>query len=133
MQNYSGMGLGGGTGAGIDPFVKNKQVVFLGDSTFFHSGMIAVSDSIKNTQDITYVILDNKTTAMTGHQPTPGTDRNLMGEGTYAQNIEAIVTAMAGRNVPVTRVDPGERRAYRELLERTVLQEGVKIVIADKE
>ncbi|MCX8107515.1 MAG: indolepyruvate ferredoxin oxidoreductase, partial [Verrucomicrobiae bacterium] len=38
MHNYSGMGLGGGTGAGIDPFITNKQVVFMGDSTFFHSG-----------------------------------------------------------------------------------------------
>ena len=42
------MGLGGGTGAGIDPFIDNKQVVFMGDSTFFHTGMIAISDSIKN-------------------------------------------------------------------------------------
>ncbi len=42
MHNYSGMGLGGGTGAGADPFITNKQVVFLGDSTFFHSGMIAI-------------------------------------------------------------------------------------------
>ena len=74
MHNLSGMGLGGGTGAGIDPFIDNKQLVFMGDSTFFHSGMAAISDSIKHGQDITYVILDNKTTAMTGHQPTPGVD-----------------------------------------------------------
>ncbi|MBV9080558.1 MAG: indolepyruvate ferredoxin oxidoreductase subunit alpha, partial [Elusimicrobia bacterium] len=78
MQNYSGMGLGGGTGAGMAPFVTNKQVVFLGDSTFFHSGMIAVSDSVKNNQDITYIILENKTTAMTGHQPTPGNEADVM-------------------------------------------------------
>jgi len=132
MHNYSGMGLGGGTGAGADPFITNKQVVFLGDSTFFHSGMLAVSDSLKNGQDVTYVILDNKTTAMTGHQPTPGTDINLMGEKTYAQSIEAIVRAMAGKNVSVTRMDPGQRQAYRAHLETTVLQDGVKIVIADK-
>jgi indolepyruvate ferredoxin oxidoreductase len=35
MHNLSGMGLGGGTGAGIDPFIDNKQLVFMGDSTFF--------------------------------------------------------------------------------------------------
>ncbi len=39
MHNLSAMALGGGTGAGIDPFIKNKQVVFMGDSTFFHGGM----------------------------------------------------------------------------------------------
>ena len=133
MHNYSGMGLGGGTGAGADPFITNKQVVFLGDSTFFHSGLLAISDSLKSGQDITYVILDNKTTAMTGHQPTPGTDLNLMGERTYAQNISAIVQAMAGQGVPVTTLDPGDRDTYRQLLERTVLQDGVKVVIADKE
>ena len=92
MHNYSGMGLGGGTGAGIDPFIRNKQVVFMGDSTFFHSGQAAISNSLKNGQDITYVILDNKTTAMTGHQETPSTETNLMGDHTFSQNIEAIVS-----------------------------------------
>ena len=65
MHNLSAMALGGGAGAGIDPFIKNKQVVFMGDSTFFHGGMAAISDSIKNNQDIAYIILDNQTTAMT--------------------------------------------------------------------
>lgn len=133
MHNYSGMGLGGGTGAGADPFITNKQIVFLGDSTFFHSGMVAVSDSLKSGQDITYVILDNKTTAMTGHQPTAGTDVNIMGEPTYAQNIQSIVQAMAGQNVPVTRINPGDRDDYRALLEKTIMESGVKVVIADKE
>jgi indolepyruvate ferredoxin oxidoreductase len=133
MHNYSGMGLGGGTGAGADPFITNKQIVFLGDSTFFHSGMISISDSIKSGQDITYVILDNKTTAMTGHQPTPGTDMNIMGEKTFTQSIEAIVQAMAGQNFTVHRVNPEYRDSYRALLEETVLKDGVKIVIADKE
>jgi indolepyruvate ferredoxin oxidoreductase len=133
MHNYSGMGLGGGTGAGADPFITNKQVVFLGDSTFFHSGMISISDSLKAGQDITYIILDNKTTAMTGHQPTPGTEWNLMGDKTLAQNIEAIVAAMAGRGRPVHRVNPNDRGGYRELLEKTILSDGVKIIIADKE
>jgi indolepyruvate ferredoxin oxidoreductase len=45
MHNYSGMGLGGGTGSGIDPFITNKQLVFMGDGTFFHSGQIAISNS----------------------------------------------------------------------------------------
>jgi indolepyruvate ferredoxin oxidoreductase len=88
-------GLGGGTGSGIAPFIKNKQVVFLGDSTFFHSGMVAVSDSIKNHQDITYIILENKTTAMTGHQPTPGTAQDVMDQKTFAQDIELLIRGMA--------------------------------------
>lgn len=133
MQDYSGMGLGGGTGSGIAPFIKNKQVVFLGDSTFFHSGMVAVSDSIKNHQDITYIILENKTTAMTGHQPTPGTNQDVMDQKTFAQDIELLIRGMARDVVPLYRVNPGYRDSYRTLVEEVILKDGVKVVIADKE
>jgi len=136
MHNYSGMGLGGGTGAGIDPFIKNKQVVFMGDSTFFHSGMIAISNSLKNGQDITYIILDNRTTAMTGHQTTPALEEGLTGERTFAQSIDAVIAGMTGAardGALVVRVNPEEREAYRRLLEQTLLRDGVKIVVADKE
>jgi len=133
MQNYSGMGLGGGTGAGIDPFIKNKQVVFLGDGTFFHSGMLAISDSIKNNQDITYVLLENKTTAMTGHQPTAGTEKDLLLQKTFAQDIEHVIRGMARESVPIYRVNPAYRDSYRALVEEVVLKPGVKVIIADKE
>ena len=136
MHNYSGMGLGGGTGAGIDPFIRNKQVVFMGDSTFFHSGQLAISNSLKNGQDITYIILDNKTTAMTGHQITPGLSEGLMGQETFAQHIDAVVAGItegARSEVVLVRVNPAERESYRSLLEKTVLREGVKVVVADKE
>ena len=73
MHNYSGMGLGGATGSGIDPFITNKQVVFMGDSTFFHSGQVSISNSIKNAHDITYVILDNQTYGLTTGQTSPTT------------------------------------------------------------
>lgn len=134
MHNYSGMGLGGGTGAGIDPFITNKQAVFMGDSTFFHSGMIAISDAIKHNQDIAFIILDNGTTAMTGHQPTPAQEFDIVGNSTVAQNIEEVVKGMArGMDIPIHRVNPAYRDEYRELLEEMLLRDGVKIVIADKE
>ncbi len=136
MHNYSGMGLGGGTGAGIDPFIHNKQVVFMGDSTFFHSGQLAISNSLKNGHDITYILLDNKTTAMTGHQTTPALAEGLTGERTFAQNIDAIIAGIvdtANSGAAVVRVNPAERESYRELLEKTIFQDGVKVVVADKE
>ena len=134
MHNYSGMGLGGATGLGIDPFITNKQVVFMGDSTFFHSGQIAISNSIKNGQDITYIILDNKTTAMTGQQTTPGLDYDLLGNETFVQKIEKIIEAMIDdKSVEVIRTNPAQRATYRNLLESTVLRNGVKVVVADKE
>jgi indolepyruvate ferredoxin oxidoreductase len=133
MHNYSGMGLGGGTGAGIDPFITNKQVVFLGDSTFFHSGMLGISNALKQGQDITYIILDNATTAMTGHQPTPSMDVDIVGEHTYKQNIDGIVAAMLGQGVHVVRANPAYRESWKNMLAETILRDGVKVIVADKE
>jgi indolepyruvate ferredoxin oxidoreductase len=140
MHNYSGMGLGGATGAGIDPFITNKQVVFMGDGTFFHSGTSAISNSIKLGQDITYVILQNDTTAMTGHQPHSGLAEDLLGNRTFAQDIEKILRGMASTpgesqasHCSISRMNPEDRGRYDQLLEQTILADGVKIVIADKE
>lgn len=137
MHNYSGMGLGGATGAGIDPFIDNKQMVFMGDGTFFHSGIAAIGQSLYNGQDITYVILDNKITAMTGHQPHAGVDHDLMGRVTNPIDIERAVQGLVPKNlardVRIVRIDPADRVRYRRLMEQTILADGVKIVIADKE
>ncbi len=134
MHNLSAMALGGGTGAGIDPFIVNKQIVFMGDSTFFHGGMSAISDSIKNNQDIAYIILDNQTTAMTGHQPTPASDVDILGNPTFAQDIEKVVQGLAGNSeITIVRVNPEDRLDYKKYLEKSILRPGVKIIIADKE
>ncbi len=134
MHNLSAMALGGGAGAGIDPFIQNKQVVFMGDSTFFHGGMAAISDSIKNNQDIAYIILDNQTTAMTGHQPTPADERDILGNPTFAQDIEQVAQGLAGDSeIDIVRTNPEDRVNYKKYLEKTILKPGVKIIIADKE
>ena len=137
MHNYSGMGLGGATGAGVDPFIDNKQIVFMGDGTFYHSGQVAISQSIYNGQDITYIILDNKITAMTGHQGHAGVELDLTGKPMNPLDIERIVKGMVPkglkRDIRVIRADPADRERYRTLLEQTILAEGVKVIIADKE
>ena len=137
MHNYSGMGLGGGTGAGIDPFIENKQIVFMGDGTFYHSGQVAISQSIYNGQDLTYIILDNKTTAMTGHQGHAGVEFDLTGQPMNPLDVERVVSGLVPKNlkkdVRVVRINPADRDRYRKLLEDTILADGVKIVIADKE
>jgi indolepyruvate ferredoxin oxidoreductase len=148
MHNYSGMGLGGATGAGVDPFVTNKQIVFMGDGTFFHSGQIAIGNAITQRQDITFIILQNRTTAMTGHQPNPTMEEDIMGNKVLAHDIERIVKSLipeaAGplgkeardSDVPrarVIRMNPAQRDEYRQMLEGVILEDGVKVVIADKE
>ena len=149
MHNYSGMGLGGATGAGVDPFITNKQIVFMGDGTFFHSGQLAIANAITQQQDITFIILENRTTAMTGHQPNPTLEEDLMGNKVLSHDIERIVKSLipeaAGplgkharetKEVPrarVIRMNPASRDEYRDMLEKVILEDGVKIVIADKE
>jgi len=134
MHNLSGMGLGGGTGSGMDPFVSNKQAVFMGDSTFFHSGMLAISQAIKLGQDITFIILDNSTTAMTGHQTTPELAYDVLNNETDTQDIESVVRGLGTENeLEIARMDPSDRDHYEPLLEEMFLADGVKVVIADKE
>jgi len=134
MHDLSGMGLGGGTGSGTDPFIENAEAVFMGDSTFFHSGVIAISQAIKLGQNITFIILDNSTTGMTGHQTTPELDFDVLGAHTDVQSIAETVRGLASTTeVPVVRVNPEETGEYRVLLENVFLQKGVKVIIADKE
>ncbi|HEX8911711.1 MAG TPA: DUF6537 domain-containing protein [Humisphaera sp.] len=134
MHNYSGMGLGAGTGSGVDSFITNKQLVFMGDGTFFHSGQVAISNAVQAGQDITFIILENGTTAMTGHQEHAGTDLDVLGNVTYVQDIEAICRGMQGTSpLTVVKLRPDQRDEYRKVLEETILADGVKVVIANKE
>ncbi len=70
-----------------------KQIAFIGDSTFFHTGIAGILNAAYNETDITVVILDNSTTAMTGHQPHPGTGQTMMGDISEKIDIEALVKA----------------------------------------
>jgi indolepyruvate ferredoxin oxidoreductase len=70
---------------------------------------------------------------MTGHQPTPSMDVDIIGEQTYAQNIDGIVEAMLGQGVHVVRANPAYRETWKRMLEETVLRDGVKVIVADKE
>lgn len=66
-----GMGLAQGL-ARIQP--DTRLVAFIGDSTFFHAGLPSLVNAVHQNTSLVTVILDNETTAMTGHQPTPGLD-----------------------------------------------------------
>jgi len=83
---------------------KRKVVGIVGDSTFFHSGITGLLDIVFNRGASTIIVVDNRTTAMTGHQDNPGTGRTLMGESTHATSIEAVARACGVRRVRT--VDP---------------------------
>ncbi|MDR1477939.1 MAG: indolepyruvate ferredoxin oxidoreductase subunit alpha [Planctomycetaceae bacterium] len=85
---------------------KRKVVGIVGDSTFFHSGITGLLDIAYNKSNATIIVLDNRITAMTGHQDNPGSGKTLMGENTVAVSIEGIGRA-CGIN-KITTVNPRE-------------------------
>ena len=70
-----------------------KAIAYIGDSTFFASGMTGLANAAYNGHDITVMVLDNATTAMTGAQPHPGTGVTLMGDRNEPLEIEAVLAA----------------------------------------
>lgn len=77
-----------------------KRVVgVMGDSTFFHSGMTSLLNSLYNQDNALYVILDNRITGMTGHQDNPGTGFTLQGRPAPITNLEDVVRALGAKHV----------------------------------
>jgi len=120
------MGAGVGQALGMEkanPKLKGKIVSIIGDSTFFHSGITPLIDNLYNKGSGVIIILDNRTTAMTGHQVNPGVGKTLMGEETVALKPEKLAEAAGVKNVKV--VDPYDlkhlEKVFKEELEKRQL------------
>lgn len=131
MHNLSAMGQGGALGLGVDLFTKNPSVILMGDSTFFHSGMTDVSNSLQADHNITYILLDNGNTAMTGHQMTPSTGENVAGLDRPVQDMVAVARSLGVHDV--IEVNPSDRYFYKNLMGDYVRRPGVKIIVSRKE
>jgi len=96
------MGASIGQAIGLEKAkVRNKVVAVLGDSTFMHSGITGLVDAVYNQGNITVIILDNGTTAMTGHQGHPGTGLSARGEKATAVKLEEVVKGLGVKDVHV--------------------------------
>lgn len=121
-----GAGLGIAQGVGrIEP--DTRCFAFVGDSTFFASAITGVINAVYNQADMTLIILDNSTTAMTGHQPHPGTGQTMMGGITDKVDIEAVLRGIGLRTVET--VDPLELEAAVNCVKKTAEEPGVKAII----
>lgn len=121
-----GAGLGIAQGAGrIEP--DTSCFAFVGDSTFFASAITGAINAVYNQADMTLVILDNSTTAMTGHQPHPGTGRTMMGEIVEKVHIETVLRGI-GLTV-IETVDPLDFEAAVSCVKRVAEKPGVKAII----
>ena len=97
------MGSSISAGSGFARASAKPVIAFIGDSTFFHSGMTGLANAIFNQHDVLMVILDNGTTAMTGHQPNPGMQQDVLGGMSSHMDIEAIVRGMGVTEVAKVR------------------------------
>ena len=100
---------------------------FIGDSTFFASGITGVVNAVYNKAKQTICILDNSTTAMTGHQPHPGTGMTMMDDITDKISIPKILKAMGVE--PVLTVDPFNQKKAVEAVKKCDEHEGVSAII----
>lgn len=100
----------------------------LGDSTFLHGGMTGLLNAAYNKARITVTILDNSTTAMTGHQPHPGTGVTATGEPTVQVSLEGLARALGAGLVET--VDPYDLEGTMEGFQRAKDYPGLSVVIA---
>jgi indolepyruvate ferredoxin oxidoreductase alpha subunit len=122
------MGAGITQAAGIhrvEPGLLN--IAFIGDSTFFASGITGLANAVYNGADEIVCVLDNSTTAMTGGQPHPGMGKTLMGKDAPKLSISAIVKAMGIEDV--VTVNCRNRDAALEALSDMIGKSGVRVII----
>ncbi|MDR3345074.1 MAG: indolepyruvate ferredoxin oxidoreductase subunit alpha [Oscillospiraceae bacterium] len=104
-----------------------ESIAFVGDSTFFHTGIPGIINAVYNKHDILVCVLDNRNTAMTGSQPHPGLGRNAVGEAAPELSIPAILEGIGvAELVRVNAFDvPAGTAAVRSLLGKS----GVRVLI----
>ena len=126
LQDYlSCMGSSIGIAHGIKKASGGRQklITFIGDSTFFHAGIPALINTVFNKSNPLIIVMDNQTTAMTGHQPHPGAPVTPDGI-----KIEEIVKACGVKNLKV--IDPANQAEFVQTIKEFIQKPEVSVVIA---
>ena len=122
------MGAGLNIAQGVEKIEPDTACfAFVGDSTFFASAITGVVNADYNQANMTLVVLDNSTTAMTGHQPHPGTGRTVMGEIVQKINIEQVLRGIGVQDVET--VNPLDHEAAVSCVKELADKPGVKAII----
>ncbi|HUW64008.1 MAG TPA: thiamine pyrophosphate-dependent enzyme [Spirochaetia bacterium] len=122
----SGVGMACGLGRLADYGFHQPVIALVGDSTFYHSALPALLNARYNKSSFLLIVLDNETTAMTGHQPHPGIGKNAMGEEGLKITIESVAT---GLGLPVTVHDPYDVEGATEAVFRSLQAEGPRVLV----
>jgi indolepyruvate ferredoxin oxidoreductase, alpha subunit len=123
------MGAGIGQAHGADKAgIGERMVAVIGDSTFFHTGMPALANVAYNRSNVVVVILDNRTTGMTGHQQNPGTGYTLQMDEVPPLELEPLVRALGIERVKT--VPAFDVKALDETMKEFLQAEGPSVLIA---
>jgi TPP-dependent indolepyruvate ferredoxin oxidoreductase alpha subunit len=131
VQTCLCMGAGISQAAGmVHAGVKEKVFAVIGDSTFFHAGMPGLLNIAYNKSNVCVVVLDNHVVAMTGHQPTPGSGKNLVGEAAKTVQLQDIARSLGIEKVAV--VDPYDLKNTTSILREMLEYNGPSVLIAER-
>ena len=124
------MGSSVGAAGGFAKATGKTVIAVIGDSTFFHAGIPGLVNALYNKHKFIYLILDNRTTAMTGHQPNPGMGITGMGETSPEISIEGIVRGVGIEFVRT--VDPHDLETMKQAFKDAKEHDGVAVIIAKR-
>jgi len=122
------MGSNAGTACGLAVATDEKIISFMGDSTFFHSGIPPIIDAAHHNHDVVITVLDNRTTAMTGHQPHPGNDFDGMGRPAKRIFTEEVVKGCGIELVEI--VNPNDIKETTKAFKRALDFKGPAVVVS---
>ncbi|RLB15954.1 MAG: indolepyruvate ferredoxin oxidoreductase subunit alpha, partial [Deltaproteobacteria bacterium] len=122
------MGSSVSSSCGFSQASDQKVISFIGDSTFFHSGITGLVNAVHNNHKFTLVILDNGTTAMTGHQPHPGVDTTPLGVNLSQISLEDVVRGCGVKDVHV--VKPFKVNKTMEAVKAAMEYDGLSVIIS---
>lgn len=122
------MGASTGIGSGLSLFNDTRRVVvFMGDSTFFHAGLPGLINAIFNRHNVTMIIMENGTTAMTGHQDHPASGRNF-NNATEKIPIRRVLEGLGVASIFET--DTYNQKQLTRMVQKAVAVQGFSAVIA---
>ena len=129
MDTILCMGGGISVAHGMERAGEPRPVVgIMGDSTFFHSGITGLMDIAYNKGKSTIIVLDNRTTAMTGHQEHPGSGKTLMDEPTGVVSIEEVGRAVGMKNI--VTIDTNNLKQVRATLKTAMESDEPWLIVA---
>jgi indolepyruvate ferredoxin oxidoreductase alpha subunit len=120
--------LGHGLEKALGPDDKRRVVAMIGDSTFFHMGLPGLVNTVYNRGNGITIVVDNRTTGMTGHQDHPGTGKTLMGQSTRELDVVQVCKGLGVEKVHV--LDPYKIRENRNRFRQILSEPGPAVIVS---